>query len=329
VKRTINRREFGAGFLVATAVALPALPRLARAQGYPTRPVRVLEEFGAGGTPDMVARLMSQWLSERLGQPFIVENRTGAGGNIATEAAAAAPPDGYTLLTCTSANAVNATLYDKLKFDFVRDIAPVAGPFRTPMVMLVNPSFPAKTLPEFIAYAKANPGKINIAAPGNGSPMHVAGELFKMLADVQMLDVPYRGSPPVYADLLAGQIQVTFISVPSALGYIKAGSLRALAVTSAARADVLPDIPSVGEFVPGFEASSWSGIGAPRNTPTEIINTLNTEINAGLADPRIKAHLADVGAVPTPTTPQEFGKFIREEKQKWAEVIKFANIKAE
>jgi tripartite-type tricarboxylate transporter receptor subunit TctC len=315
--------------LAAGCAASPAFSGIARAENYPTRPVRVLEGYGVGGTPDLVARLISQWLSERLGQPFVVENRIGATGNIATEAVAKAAPDGYMLLTCASANAINAALYHTLNFDFIRDIAPVAGLLRVPLVLLVIPSFPAKTLPEFIAYAKANPGKIDMATPGTAGPMHVASELLKMMTGIDMLEVPYRGPTPAYDDLLAGRVQAFIITLPSAFGYIKDGRLRALAVLSATRRDVMPDTPTVAEFVPGYEAAVWVGMGVPRNTPTEIIDTLNTTINSGLADPQIKTHLTALGGDPMPMTPAEFGAFMAQEADKWAKVIKFANIKVE
>jgi tripartite-type tricarboxylate transporter receptor subunit TctC len=319
------RRQFL--HLAAGAAVLPALPQLARAQTYPTRPVDLMVGTVAGVTPDIDARLIGQWLSERLGQPFVVENRPGAGTNIATEMVVRAPPDGQTLLLITTANAVNATLYDNLKFNFIRDIAPVAALVRTPLVMEVNPSVPAKTVPEFIAYAKANPGKINLAASGNGTPQHVAGELFKMMAGVNVLLVQYRSGGPALVDLLSGQMQVMFDTIPSSIQYIRAGKLRPLAVTTATRLAVLPDIPSVGEFVPGYEASAWQGIGVPERTPAAIVDKLNKEINAGLADPKIKARLADLGAVPIPMTPADFGKLIADETEKWGKVIRAANIK--
>jgi tripartite-type tricarboxylate transporter receptor subunit TctC len=323
---TLPRREFLS--LAAIAAAAPAFPRLASALDYPTRPVRLIEGYGAGGTPDLVSRLIARWLSERLGQPFIVENRDGASGNIATEAVAAAAPDGYTLLTCASANAINATLFDKLNFNFIRDIAPVAGLLRVPLVLLVNPSFTAETFPQFIAYAKANPGKINLATPGTGTPMHVAADLLKMMSGIDIVEVPYRGPAPAFTDLLAAQVQAFIITVPAALGYIRAGKLRALAVASAKRLDVLPDTPAVAEFVPGYEAAAWDGIGAPGKTPTEIVDTLNTTINAGLGDPQLKARIKDLGGDPMPMTPAEFSKFIAAETEKWAKVIKFSAAKA-
>jgi tripartite-type tricarboxylate transporter receptor subunit TctC len=290
--------------------------------------VRLFEGFGGGSTADIGARLIGQWLSERLGQPFVVENRTGAGSNIATEAVVTAPPDGYTLLTCVTANAINATLYEKLNFNFIRDIAPVAGLLRLPLVMLVNQSLPAKTLPEFIAYAKANPGKMNMATPGNGSGPHVAGELFKMKTGINIVHVPYRGAAPAFTDLFAGQVQVTFAAVPAAIGYIRSGELRPLAVTSATRWSELPDLPAVAEFVPGYEASGWIGIGAPRDTSAAIIDKLNSNINAGLADPQLNARIKGLGADPMPMTPTEFGIFMADETEKWAKVVKFSGAKA-
>jgi tripartite-type tricarboxylate transporter receptor subunit TctC len=315
--------------LAAGAAALLAASRIARAQAYPTRPVRIVVGFAPGGGVDIIARLIGQWLSERLGQQFIIENRPGAGTNIATEAVVRAPADGYTLLLVNAANAVNATLYDNLSFNFVRDIAPVAGIMAASSVMVVHPSVPAKTVPEFIAYAKANPGKINMASGGVGSPSHVAGELFKMMAGVGMIHVPYRGLAPALTDLLGGQVQVIFGAVTSSIEYIKAGRLRALAVTTAKRSEVLPDLPTVGEFVPGYEASQWYGLGVAKNAPTEIIDRLNKEINVALADPNMKARLADLGGTALAGSPAEFGKLIVEETDKWAEVIQAANIKPE
>jgi tripartite-type tricarboxylate transporter receptor subunit TctC len=323
----LPRRQFL--HLAAGAAALPAVSRIALAQTYPTRPVHLIEGFGAASATDLVARLIGQWLSVRLGQPIVVENRTGAGSNVATEVVVRASPDGYTLLLAATTNAVNATLYEKLNFNFIRDIAPVAGLIRLPIVLIVNPSFPARTLPEFIAYAKANPGRISLATPGNGTLMHVASELFKMMTGVDIVHVPYRSAPAAYPDLLGGQVQAIFVTVPSALGYIRAGQLRALAVAGAMRTDVLPDIPTVAEFVPGFEASAWQGIGAPRNTPTEVIDRLNAEITAGLVDPNMNQRLADLGALPMPMTPADFGKLIADETEKWGKVIRAANIKPE
>jgi tripartite-type tricarboxylate transporter receptor subunit TctC len=313
--------------LAAGAAALPAVSHVARAQAYPSRPVRIIVGFAPGGSGDITARLIGQWLSERLGQPFVIENRPGAGGNIGTEAVVRASPDGYTLLMVGSWNAINATLYEKL--NFIRDITAVAGIVRLPLVMVVHPSVPATTVPEFIAYAKSKPGKITMASPGMGLASHVAGELFKMMAGVDMVHVPYRGGGPALNDLLGGQVQVYFGTTVSSIGYIRAGRLRALGVTTATRSDVLPDIPTVGEFLPGYEASGWAGIGAPKTTPAEIVEKLNKEINAGLADPKIKARLADLGGTPVVGSPAEFGKFIVEETEKWAKVIRAANIKAE
>jgi tripartite-type tricarboxylate transporter receptor subunit TctC len=290
--------------------------------------VRLFEGFGAGSSADIGARLIGQWLSERLGQPFVVENRTGAGSNIATEAVVTAPPDGYTLLTCVTANAINATLYQNLNFNFIRDIAPVAGLLRLPLVMIVNRSLPTNTLPEFIAYAKTNPGKMNMASPGNGSGPHVAGELFKMMTGVNLVHVPYRGPAPAFTDLLAGQVQVTFGAVPAAIGYIRGGELRALAVASATRWSELPDLPAVAEFVPGYEASGWIGVAAPRGTSAAIIDKLNSNINAGLADPQLTARIKGLGADPMSMTPTEFGTFMADETEKWAKVVKFSGAKA-
>jgi len=321
----LPRRQFL--HLAAGAAALPAASRIAWAETYPARPVRIVVGFPAGLTPDIVARLMGQWLSERLGQPFVIENRPGAGTNIGTEAVVRAAPDGYTLLLVSSANAINTSLYQHLTFNFIADIAPVASVDRAPFVMVINPSVPAKTVPEFIAYAKANPGKINMASSGNGTSVHVFGELFKVMAGVDILHVPYRGS--YLSDLLGGQVQVVFAAIPTVIGYIRAGQLRALAVTMATRSDALPDIPTVGEFVPGYEASGWEGVGAPVGTPADILDKLHTEINAGLADPKLRARLTELGNVPMPMTPADFGKFIAEETEKWGKVIRAANIKPE
>ena len=310
------------------AAALPAVSRMARAQAYPSRPVRIIVPFAAAGAFDIMARLIGQWLSERLGQPFVIENRPGAGTNIGTETVVKAPPDGYTLLLAGTPNAINATLYEKLNFNFIRDIASVAGISRAPLVMAVHPSVPAKTVPEFIAYAKANPGKISMASAGIGAPSHVSGELFKMMAGVNLVHVPYRGAGPALVDLLAGQVQVGFPSMPSSIEYVRAGKLRALAVTSATRSDALPDIPTVGEFLPGYEASALYGIGAPKGTPVEIIDMLNKEINEALGDPKMKARLADLGGTPLLGSAADFGKLIAEETEKWANLIKFAGIKA-
>jgi len=315
--------------LAAGAAALPSLPRLAWAQAYPSRPVRWIVPFAPGGGSDMIGRLVSQWLSERLGQPFVVENRPGAASNIATEAVVRAPADGYTLLQCATPNAVNATLYEKLNFNFVRDIAPVASIGRETNVMVAHPSFPAKTVHEFIAYAKANPGKITMASVGIGSTTHIFGELFKMMSGVTTLDVPYRGQAPAITDLLAGQVQIMFPLMSSAIEYIRAGKLRALAVTTATRSEALPDIPSIGEFLPGYEASTWIGVGAPKATPAKIVEKLNKEINAALGDHKIKARLADLGSSPLVGSAADFGKLIAEETEKWGSVIRTLNIKAD
>ena len=313
--------------IAAGAAALPAVSRIALALDYPTRPVHVIVGYPPGSGPDIEGRLIAQWLSERLGQPFVVENRPGAASNIATEAVVHAPADGYMLLLVASANASNATLYNNLSFNFVRDIEPVASIMRAPFVMQVNPSLPTRTFPEFIAYAKANPGKINMASSGNGTLPHICGELLKMMTGINMTHVPYRGGAPAMVDLMSGQVQVGFSVVTETLQYLKAGKLRALAVTAAARSDVLPNIPTISEFVPGYEASAWVGIGAPKNTPTEIIEKLNADINAGLADPKLKARFADLGATMFIGSPADFGKFITDETEKWAKVVKFAGIK--
>jgi tripartite-type tricarboxylate transporter receptor subunit TctC len=313
--------------LAAGAAALPAVSRVAWAQAYPTRPVRLIVAIAAGGSSDMMARLVGQWLSERLGQPFIVDNRRGT--NIGTEAVVRAPADGYTLLMVSTTQAVNATLYDKLNFNFIRDIAPVASIDRESLVMAVNPSVPARTVPEFIAYAKANPGKISMASAGNGTPSHVSGELFKMMTGVSMVHVPYRGGGTALPDLLAGQVQVMFPSMSSSIEYVRTGKLRALAVTTVMRSEALPDLPTVAEFVPGYEASYWAGLGAPKNTPADIVDRLNKEINAGLADPKLKARFADLGAAAFPGSSSDFAKFIATETEKWGKVVKFAGIKAD
>jgi tripartite-type tricarboxylate transporter receptor subunit TctC len=315
--------------LAAGAAALPAVSRVANAQSYPTRPVRIVVGFTAGGSTDIGARLIGQWLQERLGQSFIVENRPGAGTNIATESVVRAPPDGYTLLMIGPSSAVNATLYDKLNFVFLRDIAPVASLIRQPQIMLANPSVAAKTVPEFIAYAKANPGKITMASAGVGSAGHLIGEFFKLTAGVDLVHVPYRGAGPALTDLLGGQVMMSFAGIAGSIEYVRTGKLRALAVTTAARSEALPDVPTVGEFVPGFEAGDWLGIGAPRNTPAEIVNQLNKETAAALADPKIKARFADLGGTALALTPAEFGKLIADETEKWAKVIRAANIKPE
>jgi tripartite-type tricarboxylate transporter receptor subunit TctC len=313
--------------LAAAVVAAPALPRTASALDYPTRPVRIVAGFAAGGGVDITARLIGQRLNERLGQSFVVENRTGAGGNIGTEAVVGAAPDGYTLLLATVPNAVNTSLYDKLKFNFIRDIAPVAGIIRVPMIILLHPSVPVKTVPEFIAYAKANPGKINMASAGNGSAPHMAGELFKMMAGVDLVHVPYRGQGPALTDLLGGEVQVLFATAPGTTDYIATGKLRALAVTTASRAEVLPELPPVGDFVPGYETSQWYGMCAPAKTPAEIIDKLNAEINAAITEPGMKARLAALGGEPLPGSPAEFGKLISAETEKWAKVVRTAGLK--
>ena len=323
----LPRRQFL--HLAAGAATLPAVSRIARAQAYPSRPVRIIVGFAAGGGVDIVARLIGQWLSERLGQPFVIENRPGAASNIGTEAVVRAPPDGYTLLLAGTAAATNATLYDKLSFNFIRDIAPVGRIMLVPNVMVVNPSVPTKTVPEFIAYAKVNPGKINMASSGSGSTLHVSGELFKMMASVDLTHVPYRGTAPALTDLLSGQVQVVFSPMPGAIEYIRSGKLRALAVTTSMRSEELPDIPTIGDFVPGYEASLFYGLCAPRNTATEIVDKLNKEINAALADPKIKARFADLGGMTLPGSPSDFGKLIAEETEKWGKVIRAANIKPE
>ena len=315
--------------LAAGAAALPAVSRVARAQAYPTRPVRLIVPIAPAGAADITARLIGQWLSERLGQQFVIDNRPGGGGNIGTEAVVRAPADGYTLLLVGSFNATNATLYDKLNFNLIRDIAPIAGVFRGALVMLVHPSVPAKTVPEFITYAKANPGKIDFASAGIGSVSHLSGELFKAMAGVNLVHVPYRGGGPAVNDLLGGQVQVYFASTPASIEYIKAGRLRALSLTTATRSEALADIPTVAEFVPGYEASLWYGIGAPRNTPVEVIDKLNKEINDGLADPKIKARLADLGSDVLALSPADFGKLIAEETEKWSKVVKFSGAKAD
>jgi tripartite-type tricarboxylate transporter receptor subunit TctC len=323
----LPRREFL--HLATGAVALPAFTRLAWAQTYPTRPARIIIGYPAGGGADILARLIGQWLSDRMGQPFVVESRPGAGTNIAAEAVVRAPADGYTLLYVSAPNAINATLYERLNFNFIRDIAPVASIARGAFVMVVNPSISAKTVPEFIAYAKANPGEISMASDGIGSGPHVAGELFKAMAGVDMLHVPYRGGTSALTDLIGGRVQVHFSVLSSAIEHIRTGKLRALAVTTPARSQALPEIPTVGEFVRCYEASAWQGIGAPRNTPTEIIDKLNREINLGLVDPTIKARLADLGSTPFASSPADFGKHIADETEKWGKVIRAANIKAQ
>jgi tripartite-type tricarboxylate transporter receptor subunit TctC len=315
--------------LAAGAAALPAVSRIAGAQAYPSRPVRIIVPFAPGGTFDIMARLIGQWLTEKLGQPFVIENRPGAGGNIGTESVVRAPADGYALLLVGTANAISAMLYEKLNFNFIRDIVPVAGIARVPEVMLVNPSLPATTVRELLGYAKANPGKLTMASGGIGTLSHVEGELFKMMTGVNLVHVPYRGLGPALTDLLGGQVQVMFASMSASIEYVRANKLRALAVTTATRSDELPDVPTVAEFVPGYEASGWFGIGAPKNTPSQIIDQLNEAINAGLADPKTKARLADLGGTPLAGSPADFGKFVADETEKWGRVIKFAGIKAE
>jgi tripartite-type tricarboxylate transporter receptor subunit TctC len=322
----ISRRRF---LRLTVSVAALTAPQSTWAQTYPNRPVRLIVGFAPGGGNDIVARVMAQWLSERLGQPFVVENRPGAGTNIAAEAVVNAPPDGYTLLLAGISNASNASLYSKLHFNFIRDIAPIAGVIRTTLVMVVNPTFPAKTIPEFIAYAKANPGKVNMASAGTGSITHLAGELLKMMADVNLVHVPFRGSGPALTALLGGQVEVLFLPITVSTEYIKSGKLRGLAVTSAMRLDALPDLSSIREFVPGYEISTWHGVAAPKGTPSEVIEILNRTINAGLADPKLKARFAELGDIPIPMTPAEFGRFIANETEKWTEVVKFSGIKLE
>jgi len=321
----IHRRELIR--LAGAAAALPALSHVAKAQAYPSRPVRIVVGYAAGGGVDITARLIGQWLSERLGQQFVVENRPGAATNIATEAVVRSSPDGYTLLLVNAANAINASVYDKLNFEFTRDIAPIAGVMRVAFVMVVNPSLPVKTVPELIAYAKANPRTVSVGSGGAGGPDQASSEYFKMESGADMLDVPYRGLAPALADLLGGQIQLVFSTVPAAIEYIRGGRLRPLAVTTATRSQALPDVPTVGDFLPGFESSQWYGVGAPRGTPADIVASINKEINAGLADPNLQARIAELGGVPTPMTPGDFGKHIAAETTKWAKVIKFAGIK--
>jgi tripartite-type tricarboxylate transporter receptor subunit TctC len=320
-----SRRSFLG--LVLGAAAVPAASRFAWGQTYPAKPVRIIVAFAAGGPPDIMARLMAQWLSERLGQQFVVENRPGGGGNIGTEAAVRAPADGYTLLLAVPANVINEALYDKLNFNFIRDIAPVASFANSHYVVVVHPSLPVTTLPEFIAYAKANPGKLNIASPGTGTGPHMAGELLKMTGGLDLVHVPYRGAAPALTDLIGGQVQVMVVPTAGTIEHIIAGRLRALAVTSATRSEVLPDIPTVGDFLPGYAATGWNGVCVARNTPAGIIETLNNAINAGLADPKIRARIAELGAVPMSMTPAEFGKFIADEAEKWGRVVKFSGAK--
>src|SRR5215467_8127929 len=315
--------------LAAGAAALPAMSRIAWAQAYPTRPVRIVLPFAPGGVNDITARLIGQLLTERLGQQFLIENRTGGGGNIGIEAVVRSPADGYTLLVVGTTAAINATLFEKLNYNFIRDIAPVASIIRVPHVMQVNPSLPVATVPEFIAYAKANPGKISMGSGGNGSPAHVAGELFKMMTGVNLTHVPYRGGAPALTDLIAGQIQVAFIDMAASIEYIRAGRLRALAITTATRSEALPEIPTVSDFVPGFEASQWVGLHAPKNTPSEIISKLNMEINAGLANPMLKTRFADLGGDVLPGSPDDFGMLITSDTERWGKVIKFSGAKPE
>jgi tripartite-type tricarboxylate transporter receptor subunit TctC len=322
-----HRRQFL--HLAASAAALPAVSRIAWAQTYPTRPARIIVPFAPAGSTDIVARLIGQWLSERLGQQFIIENRPGAGSNVGTEAVVNAPPDGYTLLLVGASSTINVTLYEKLNFSFLRDITPVAGIVSIPFIMPVIPSFPAKTVSEFIAYAKVNGRQVNMGSGGNGTAGHLSGELFKMMAGIEMVHVPYRGEAPALTDMLGGQLQVMFATVPGSVEYVRTGKLRALAVTTASRLEALPDIPTVGEFVAGYEASGWQDLGAPKNTPADIVAKLNKETNTALADPKMKARLIDLGGTPMPMTPADFGKFIVAETEKWAKVIRAANIKPE
>ena len=315
--------------LVAAAAALPTVSRIAWAQDYPAKPVRVIVPYAPAGVADITARLIAQWLSERLGKAFVVENRPGAGTNIGTEAVVRAAPDGYTLLLVSPANEINATLYERLNFNFMHDVAPVASIGRGPNVMVVNPSTPAKTVPEFIAYAKANPGRVNMASAGNGSSQHLSGELFKMMAGVDMVHVPYRGGGPALTDLLGGQVQVYFAATASSVAYIRAGKLRALAITTATRSEALPDIPAMADFLPGYDASALYGFGAPRNTPADTIDKLNKEISAAVADAKLKARLADLGIVPLPLNPVQFGELVADETEKWSKVVKFAGLKPE
>jgi tripartite-type tricarboxylate transporter receptor subunit TctC len=322
-----HRRQFL--HLAAGAAALPLVSPDARAQTYPTRPVRIIVGYAPGGQADIYMRSMGQWLSERIGQSFVIENRSGGAGNIATEAVVRAPPDGYTLLLVGFPSAVNTTLFERLSFNLVRDVAPVAGVYREPNVVVVNQSAPARTISEFIAYAKANPGSISMASAGIGTPAHLAGELFKMMTGANMTHVPYRGGPPALSDLLAGQVQVMFAAISACIEYVRAGKLRPLAVTTASRSDALPDVPTVGDVLPGYEVSGWGGIGAPQGTPVEIIDQLNKEINAGLLDRNMKARFAKLGSVPLTGSPADFGELIVDETEKWAKVIRAANIRAE
>jgi tripartite-type tricarboxylate transporter receptor subunit TctC len=311
------------------AIALPASSRLARAQTYPSRPVRLIIGYTPGGSADLTARLMGQWLSEKLGQSFIVENRPGASTNIATEAVLRAAPDGYTLLLVAPANAINATLYYRLNFNFIGEVEPVAGLIRFPNVVVVNPSLPIKSIPELIAYAKANPGKLNMASSGNGSTIHMSGELFKMLTDINMVHVPYRGGAPALTDLIAGQVQVMFDNIPTCAEHVKSGKLRGLAVTSTTRSEVLPDLPTVADFLPGYEASAWYGLGAPKGTPADIVDRLNKAVNEILADPKVKAKFSEYGAILLPGSSADFGKLLADETEKWAKVVKFSGAKVD
>jgi tripartite-type tricarboxylate transporter receptor subunit TctC len=324
---TFPRRRFLQ--VAAGAAVLPAVSRTARAQSYPARPVRLIIGYTPGGSADLTARLMGQWLSERLGQPFVIENRPGGGTNIATEAAVRAAPDGYTLLLAAPANAINATLYDKLSFNFLSDMAPVAGIIRFPNVVVVNPSVPVKTIPELIAYAKANPGKLNMASSGNGSTIHMSGELFKMLTGINMIHVPYRGGAPAITDMISGQVQVMFDNIPTCAEHVKSGKLRGLAVTSTTRSEVLPDLPTVADFLPGYEASAWYGFSAPKGTPVEIIETLNKATNAILADPAVKKRFSELGAILLPGSAADFGKLLADETEKWGKVVKFSGAKVD
>jgi tripartite-type tricarboxylate transporter receptor subunit TctC len=323
----LSRRHFLQ--LASGALALPASSRLARAQTYPNRPVRLIIGYTPGGSADLTARLMGQWLSEKLGQSFIVENRPGASTNIATEAVLRAAPDGYTLRLVAPANAINATLYDKLNFNFIREVEPVAGLIRFPNVVVVNPSVPVKSIPELIAYAKANPGKLNMASSGNGSTIHMSGELFKMLTDINMVHVPYRGGAPALTDLIAGQVQVMFDNLPTCAEHVKSGKLRGLAVTSTTRSEVLPDLPTVADFLPGYEASAWYGLGAPKGTPAEIVDRLNKTVNEILADPKVKAKFSEYGAILLPGSAADFGKLLADETEKWSKVVKFSGAKVD
>jgi tripartite-type tricarboxylate transporter receptor subunit TctC len=323
----LSRRRFLR--FTSGAIALPASSRLARAQTYPSRPVRLIIGYTPGGSADLTARLMGQWLSEKLGQSFIVENRPGASTNIATEAVLRAAPDGYTLLLVAPANAINATLYDKLNFNFIREVEPVAGLIRFPNVVVVNPSVPVKSIPELIAYAKANPGKLNMASSGNGSTIHMSGELFKMLTDINMVHVPYRGGAPALTDLIAGQVQVMFDNLPTCAEHVKSGKLRGLAVTSTTRSEVLPDLPTVADFLPGYEASAWYGLSAPKGTPAEIVDRLNKAVNEILADPKVKAKFSEYGAILLPGSAADFGKLLADETEKWGKVVKFSGAKVD